>query len=190
MPTSHRRQVKRYDEPGHARFLTFSCFQRRPFLRSERACQWLADAIERARATHDFELWPYVFMPEHAHTLLLPAFDRPGVGPILNSIKQSVAKRAVKWTRENAPDKLSLMADCDIRGRVTHRFWQRGAGYDRNLWTPQHVWEVVDYIHLNPVEAGFCKLPEQWHWSSAAEYGGAGVGPITLGIQKLPARPA
>jgi REP-associated tyrosine transposase len=190
MPTRHRRKLKRYDEPGHVRFLTFSCFQRRPFLRADLACQWLADAIERARATHGFSLWAYVFMPEHAHTLILPAFDRPRVGPILNSIKQSVAKRAVRWTRANAPDKLHLMADRDRKGRVTYRFWQRGAGYDRNLWTPRHIWEAIDYIHLNPVEAGLCSLPEQWHWSSAIDFEGGGAGPIGLDLEHLPARPA
>ncbi len=29
---SHRRQWKRYDIPGHAHYLTFSCFQRQAFL--------------------------------------------------------------------------------------------------------------------------------------------------------------
>jgi putative transposase len=187
---THRRQLKRFDQPGHARFLTFSCFQCRPFLRSDRACQWLADAIVRARTIHVFHLWAYVFMPQHAHLLIFPNPDKPHMGPILDSIKVSVARRAVNWARANAPDKLRLMADNDTKGRVTYRFWQRGAGYDRNLWSPEKVWLAIDYIHLNPVEKGLCAQPDQWHWSSAPAYERTSAGPIPIDVEHLPPRPA
>ncbi len=51
------------DEAGHAHELTFSCFHSFPFLRAERTCQWLADAVNEARRELDFALWAYVFMP-------------------------------------------------------------------------------------------------------------------------------
>ena len=34
-------------------------------------------------------------------------------------------------------------------------------------------WEKVEYIHLNPVRRGLVAKPEDWTWSSAAEYSGA-----------------
>jgi hypothetical protein len=37
----HRKAI---NTPGHAHELTFSCYQRFPFLKAERTCQWLADA--------------------------------------------------------------------------------------------------------------------------------------------------
>ena len=30
----------------------------------------------------------------------------------------------------------------------------------------------LDYIHNNPVEAGFVQEPEYWKWSSAVDYSG------------------
>jgi hypothetical protein len=36
------------NEPGHAHELTFSCFHRFAFLKAERICAWLADAIDEA----------------------------------------------------------------------------------------------------------------------------------------------
>src|SRR6266568_1347612 len=36
-------------EPGHAHELTFSCIRGFPFLKAERTCQWLADAVDEAR---------------------------------------------------------------------------------------------------------------------------------------------
>jgi putative transposase len=48
------------NEPGHVHELTFSCFHGISFLRAERTCQWLADAINAAREKYDFSLWAYV----------------------------------------------------------------------------------------------------------------------------------
>ena len=54
-------------------------------------------------------------------------------------------------------------------GTTTHRFWQRGAGYDRNSWTPCHIREAIVYIHDNPVKRGLCDKPTDWPWSIARE---------------------
>jgi hypothetical protein len=59
-----RKRCRRYDEPGHAHFLTFTCFRRQLFLSRDRTCQWLAEAIGSALDKHYFHLWAYVFMPE------------------------------------------------------------------------------------------------------------------------------
>ena len=44
--------------------------------------------------------------------------------------------------------------------------------FDRALRTVKVCNEKVEYIHLNPVEAGLVSRPEDWRWSSYNEYGG------------------
>jgi putative transposase len=39
----------------------------------------------------------------------------------------------------------------------------------------------VDYIHSNPVEAGFVAEPEHWKYSSAMDYAG-GKGPLEIDL--------
>ena len=63
--TPHRKRLCRADVPGDARFLTFSCFRRQPFLSRPRSCEWVLDALERSRETHGLHLWGFVVMPEH-----------------------------------------------------------------------------------------------------------------------------
>lgn len=46
-PQSFRKTCRRYDVPGQAHCLTFSCFRRQPFLKGPQACRWLAETIER-----------------------------------------------------------------------------------------------------------------------------------------------
>ena len=48
----HRRMRRpAANEPGHVHELTFSCFRGFSFLRADRTCQWLADAINAAHGT-------------------------------------------------------------------------------------------------------------------------------------------
>src|SRR5271168_1108096 len=92
------------NEPGHAHELTFTCFHSYPFLKAERACEWLADAVNDARRELDFQLWAYVFMPEHTHLLVYP--NQPGhdMSLILQTIKEPVGRKAVKYPRTHAPE--------------------------------------------------------------------------------------
>lgn len=39
----------------------------------------------------------------------------------------------------------------------------------RFIQTEGHLVEVTRYIAMNPVEAGLCRRPGDWHWSSYAE---------------------
>ena len=125
-------------------------------------------------------------MPEHVHLLLFPA-DRIGVGAILKSVKQPVAKEAVSWVRRHRPELLPRLLDLQPSGRRAYRFWQPGGGYDRNLLTARELREKIGYIHANPVRRGLVTLPEQWRYSSAAEWEGDGVGPLTIHRDSFPA---
>jgi len=85
------KRAKRINTPGDAHCLTFSCYHRLPLLTSDTFCQWLAQSINRAREDRAFDLWGYVFMPEHVHLLLFPRDAQYSVGRILSAIKRPVA---------------------------------------------------------------------------------------------------
>jgi hypothetical protein len=44
--------------------------------------------------------------------------------------------------------------------------------FDRALRTVREYHEKVEYIHLNPVKAGWASRPEDWPWSSVHDYTG------------------
>src|SRR5205085_1578343 len=110
----------------------FSCYQRFQFLRAERTCLWLAEAIERARSKHEFALWAYVFMPEHVHLIIYPRGSAYEMRRITSGIKLSVGRRAIHYLEtQNSP-----WLECISRKRGTRQervFWQSGGGYDRNI---------------------------------------------------------
>jgi REP-associated tyrosine transposase len=78
------------------------------------------------------------------------------------------------------------MEDRQPKGDTHYRFWQRGGGYDRNVVEPATAFQQIEYVHNNPVRRGFCAKPEDWTWSSAADYAGLRTGPLRLDRESLP----
>ena len=118
---------------------------------------------------YPFELWAWVFMPEHVHLLLRPR-GQILLRDILSAIKVPVAKRAAAWVRREAPQFMPRMLDAQPNGKSCLRFWQRGGGYDRNIITARELREKIGYIHRNPVRRGLVATPGDWLWSSYAAW--------------------
>ena len=180
----HRKKCHRYDFAGHAHELTFSCYKKRAFLLSERTCQYLVDSIVHARQKHDFDLWAYVFMPEHVHVLICPRKLSYSISQILLSIKQPISRRAMIYLRKHNPAGLKSLATGQKHS--PYRFWQAGGGYDRNITSSRTIINVVRYIHNNPVRRELASSAEQWYYSSAAEWHSTGSGPIPLDRDSFP----
>jgi putative transposase len=127
----------------------------------------------------DFDLWAFVFMPEHAHLVVHPRRAEYAVSAILQGIKEPVAREGMAYIRAHAPDWLSRLA-VTSGGRIRHRFWQAGGGYDRNIIQPATLLATIDYVHMNPIRRNLAERPEHWKWSSAAWFAGVGDSPIPL----------
>jgi hypothetical protein len=82
------------------------------------------------------------------------------------------------------------MTDQGSDGQMPLRFWQRGGGYDHNLWSPDRIWEKIDYIHANPVRRALVSYAKDWNWSSYLDYVGVRQGDWLLKIDRenLPVR--
>ena len=159
----HRKQCVRYNDPWHAHALTFSCNERRPYFHSDIAKRLLVESINRARRRHQFDIWAYVIMPEHAHLLIWPRREEYSISSILLGVKRPVSYHAA------------------IEGIVREKpFWLPGGGYDRNLWKTKTIHKEIDYIHANPVRRGLCALPEEWPYSSAAYWAGSQDVPLVM----------
>ncbi len=185
MNSALRKRCKRYDIPFDAHCLTFSCFRRLPLFSRERSCRWMLDALEIGRRQKLYDLWAYVLMPEHVHLVVWPHRDMR-VSRILNTVKQSVSKRALLWLKANDPRFLPRLEDIQPNGRRFFRFWQRGGGYDRNLRTIADVHEKIRYVHENPVRRGLVEKPSLWSWSSCRAWETGQDDPIAIDRETLP----
>jgi len=164
-----RRHRRNFNNPGHAHELTFSCYHGFSFLAKDRVCEWLVDAIAKARVEVAFDLWAWVFMPNHVHLIVKPQSPNYDIGLIRRRIKEPVSRCAIAWLKENAPEWSEKLAR--KRGsRVEYLFWQSGGGYDRNVTDGSTLLRMIDYIHENPVRKKLVVQASDWKWSSAAWY--------------------
>jgi putative transposase len=180
MSAIHRKRKLTYDLPGHAHFLTYSCYQRLPLLSKDRTCEWVVEAMQVARRKFDFDLWAFVLMPEHVHVLLRPRQERYQLSRILAALKRPVSSRAKEYLV--ALDNRLWLKKLTVveNGSRVFRFWQAGGGYDKNLWNDRAILEVIDYIHANPVRRGLVERPTDWYWSSARFWAGDYSGPLEM----------
>lgn len=162
----HRR---RHELSCQARFLTFSCYHRLQLFNNDAIKDALIRAIDEARDRHGFLLTAYVVMPEHVHLLLFPDLAVANVTDILKSLKTGFAMKVIKRWKAMSPP-APILDRLDHHG-VT-RFWQRGGGYDRNIYSREELNEKNKYINENPARRGLVSRPEQWHWSSAGWWQG------------------
>ncbi|MFA6134520.1 MAG: transposase [Phycisphaerae bacterium] len=176
---------KSWDIPWDAHALTFSCFGRQPFFRGPNAPVWFLESLGQARNKGMFDLWAYVIMPEHIHLLILP-HEGETISSILKAIKQPVTRRALAWVEHNRPQFLAKMADRQPNGEITHRFWQRGGGYDRNMRSTSDIHEKIRYMHANPVRRGLVAEPQLWTWSSASAWETGIDEPIPIDRNSVP----
>ena len=173
---------KSFNIAGHAHELTFSCYRRYPFLKAERCCLWLVEAINAARMRHDFALWGFVFMPDHVHLVICPRGEQYAISRILEAIKRPVGIQAIRHLETISSPWLGKLTR--RRGRRTERlFWQSGGGYDRNITSPRTLLRMLDYLHENPVREGLVTRAEDWLWSSERHYAG---GSSPLAIDAIP----
>jgi putative transposase len=179
MPTERRRHRRNVNDPGDAHELTCSCYRGYKFFASDRVRAWLKEALDAARAELEFDLWAYVFMPEHVHLIVCPHRQEYDIGEIRQAIKEPVGRAAMKYLRRLRPDWLARLTR--RRGKREERlFWQSGGGYDRNIKEPSTLMAMIEYIHLNPVRRGLVDRAVDWEWSSAAQLEDIGTSPVPL----------
>ena len=163
-----RKTRRRYEIPGHVRFLTFSCFGRFPFFQNNAIKEAFVAQLRRSRELTRFRLFAWVVMPEHVHLLIQPRLPEFPVETVLKNLKGQFSGRVLRrWRQLKAP---ILSRATDHRGK--QHFWLGGGGYDRNIFTEAEFEEKLGYIHHNPVRRGLVERSFDWRWSSARWYEG------------------
>ena len=104
----------------------------------------------------------------------------PGHATVAALLKRPVSAQAKHYLLEtNNVGWLDRLTVTKGRKRV-FRFWLPGGGYDENLCSERPIYEVIEYIHANPVRRGLVERPIDWYWSSAGFWEGDRAGPIKM----------
>ena len=172
--------LKRLYGQGHLHFITFSCYQRLPLLRTVCARDIFVQELGKLRDEMAFHLIGYVVMPEHVH-LLLSEPPRGTPSAVLQKLKLRVARKM--RTRARAVSAGQFRWRFEEQGGSLRAFWQ-ARFYDFNVYSKGKKMEKLHYMHANPVIRGLVKYPKDWPWSSWSFYEDGEAGLIRMDVEE------
>ena len=152
------------------------------FVRQEYFAAFAA-SLEFCRKNKGMELFAFCIVPSHVHLIFRDKNNDPG--KLLKELKTHTSKVIQKLIEENLQEGrrewlLWMMERAAKKNNnVTHRqFWQQH-NMPIELWSDEVIQQKFDYVHNNPVDAGFVSEPHHWKYSSAVNYSGV-VGVIEI----------
>ena len=134
------------------------------------------ESLEYCRKNKGMELFAWCILPSHVHLIFrdkdknpsklikeLKTYTSKKIQNLISENPQESRKEWMLWLMERAGKKNS-----NVKFR---QFWQQN-NKPIELWSSEVIKQKIDYIHNNPVEAGFVIEPHHWKYSSAVNYSG------------------
>lgn len=146
----------------------------------------LLNSIQFCQQTKDLELYGWCIMTSHVHLIIGTKGNL--MQNIMRDLKRHTSeelhKAIVNNNRESRKEWLLWMMERSAKKnniKSGFQLWQPES-HPIELSTNKIAHQKLNYIHNNPVEAGFVMKAEDWLYSSAIDYyGGKGL----LEIEKL-----
>ena len=137
-------------------------------------CDAIIDSLKYCQEHKGLTVYAYCIMSNHIHLVVnvdepfqlkdtIRDFKKFTSKKILSQIQNEVESRR-EWLLKAFSEKASASAKHD-----KYKFWQEG-NYAIEVYTHDFVWIKINYIHKNPVKAGYVREPWHWVYSSASNY--------------------
>jgi REP element-mobilizing transposase RayT len=160
----------KFHELYYPYFVTSSVVEGVPLFMHSAIAEIILDALCYLQKENNVLLRAYVIMPNHIHLIA----EHEQLPDMLARFKSFTARSIIDHLKNH--NKLQYLARLKSRKLKHHRdseyqVWQEGL-HPKQLFTLQIATQKVEYIHYNPVKAGFVDVPNDWRYSSARNYAG------------------
>jgi putative transposase len=136
----------------------------------------LVESLKYCIEHKGLQLYAWVIMSNHVH-LIIGTNGKP-MESILRDVKRHTSKATTKAISENTQESRRDWMLWLFEREGTHnsnnekyQFWQQG-NHPIELWSNAVLDQKLDYLHNNPVTAGWVDEPEHYLCSSARDYAG------------------
>ena len=174
-PISVSRNYKIRDQ-GFPHFVTFTTVNWIDIFTRNCYKECLIESLKYCQANKGLILYGYCFMTNHIHLIIGTKKD-PMQG-IIRDFKAFTSRQIKLSIKENASESrknwlLWMFTNAGIRNS-NNRDWQlwQQSSHPIELSSNFLQDQKLEYIHQNPVKAGFVDKSEDWIWSSARNYMG------------------
>ncbi len=143
------------------------------FIRNEYK-EVLVNSIQYCQQHKDLDLYAYCIMTSHVHLIIGSRGN--AMSNIMRDLKRHTSEELRKSIQQNPRESrrewiLQMMNDAGKQNSNNKGFqlWQQD-NHPIALSTEKIMHQKLDYLHDNPVEAGFVEKEEDWLFSSAKQY--------------------
>jgi putative transposase len=149
-----------------SQFYTATILEWKPLLKQDKYKDVVIESLRFLVNEKRIKLYAFVIMSNHIHLIWQPQGEFTP-DDIQHSLMSFTAHKVKSDLQQNHPQVLSHFK-VEAKDR-DYQFWERNSlGID--LFTEDVFIQKLDYIHMNPVKAGLCNLPEAYYYSSAKFY--------------------
>jgi REP element-mobilizing transposase RayT len=157
-----------YDQEG-VYFVTFTVHQWADVFTRQLYVDILLDNLRFCQSEKGLKIYGWVVMSNHCHFII--STESVKLSDFIRDFKKHTAKMLFKAIEENEQEsrrnwlKMLLKKDGNIW------FWESGY-HGEEVRTKPFFDTKLNYIHMNPVRAGWVEKEEEYLWSSCGEYYG------------------
>jgi putative transposase len=133
-------------------------------------------SLDYCRKNKGLEIYGWCIMPSHLHLVIRAKENNPE--KVLGRFKEFTSKQLRQQIEENPQESrkewmLKLMQHAASKSSNVKQmqFWQHH-NKPIELWSNDVTEQKMNYIHMNPVVAGFVSEAHHWKYSSAIDYSG------------------
>ncbi|WP_114783041.1 REP-associated tyrosine transposase [Botryobacter ruber] len=147
----------------------------------------ILDALKFCVEKKGLQLYAWCLMSNHLH-MIAAAEEGKNLSDILRDFKKFTSRQIVEAIqRENESRREWMLYRFHLAGKydpkiTNYKLWQEG-NEAKEIHTNDFLDQKLDYIHQNPVRAGWVTEQEYYLYSSAGDYAGQnGLVPVVLAL--------
>jgi putative transposase len=134
----------------------------------------MTESLDHCRKNKGMEIYGYCIMTSHVHIIFRSALGDPS--GLMRDLKGFTSRKIMKTIQDNPQESRRewMLWMFEIAGKRNSnvkekQFWQQN-NQPIEIWSLIVFEQKLNYIHNNPVEAGFVTDPTDWKYSSARNY--------------------
>ncbi len=158
-------------DPEGMYFVSFAVIKWIDVFTREMYCTILVDHLKHSHQHRGMKIYAWCIMPNHVHLVFQAENGNPS--DLMRDLKRNSSKDIQRAIESNPKESrrlwlLRMMEEAgsnnsNVRFR---QFWQQN-NHPIELWSDPIIDQKINYIHMNPVVAGYVSEPEHWRYSSA-----------------------
>jgi REP element-mobilizing transposase RayT len=137
-------------------------------------CDIIVDSLQYCIKEKGLNLYAYVIMSNHLH-LIVNCNEPFQLKDTIRDFKKFTSKKILLEIQNGVESRREWMlkffkeAGNETIKNKTYKLWKTG-NHAIELYNQKFTWDKVNYIHQNPVKAGFVERSIDWLYSSAKNY--------------------